>query len=327
LSQAYVQLRYAGRRRLQLFIGAIFLGSLLVVVAQVFIATVAPTAPSASRCPLKHALPSPRPCALGNMWLLRSAPPPSPVICENLGLRRREKTATIIDAFLLSSEADILLLRLLELDSVVDTFVVVESRESFSGNQLPLLFETYEGCFDRWENRIIRHVAEKIDKHGSAWDREAWLRNQLLVGAQNAVANSSLPHFGRLPKDILFSVSDVDEIPRAAVYSVAAQCEGYETPLPVAIQLFFYYSFHWIKQMPWVFGPVIIPVGFFVSNISVYYTCLVFLPFSRVCSGVKSKNIRLKILEDSASPAPSLYRFLMRVGICPKACVVFAPRS
>jgi beta-1,4-mannosyl-glycoprotein beta-1,4-N-acetylglucosaminyltransferase len=201
-------------------------------------------------------------CPLGDLRQLIAVPAPR-IDCAAYGLKRRAHAATVIDAVLLSSEADILTLRLLELDSVVDTFVILESRVSHSGQQRPVLWDTHEGCFQRWSRRIVHRAIDQINasSHGS-WDRENWHRNYLSVLGSEAVADRCQPH-ARQPSqdDVLFAVSDVDELPRAENYAVLKQCEGFEWPVAPIQDRFLYYSFNWRKQMNWTFGPGIIPWG------------------------------------------------------------------
>jgi len=75
------------------------------------------------------------------------------------------------------------------------------------------------------------------------WDREKWLRNQLSVGAGLAALN--LTDRGFKAENMLFAVSDIDEVPRALSYSVAKQCEGYATPIAMILDRFHYYSLNW----------------------------------------------------------------------------------
>ena len=51
----------------------------------------------------------------------------------------------IIDTILFYNELDMLEFRLMELDSVVDKFVIVEATKTFSGNKKPLYFDTKIG--------------------------------------------------------------------------------------------------------------------------------------------------------------------------------------
>lgn len=77
----------------------------------------------------------------------------------------------------------------------------------------------------------------------SPWERETWLRNQLAVGA--ALAARNLTDNGFKEDEILFAVSDIDELPRASSYAVAKHCEGYDTPIGMTLDRFHYYSLNW----------------------------------------------------------------------------------
>ena len=222
-------------------------------------------APTATRDPCAiaaasklRARPSLAPCPIGDLWQLRAAPAPA-IDCAAHGLHRRVHPATIVDAMLLSTEADILALRLLELDGVVDTFVIVESREAISGRQRPVLWDTHEACFQRWSRRIVHRTVREV-KVGDIWNRESILRNYLSVLGAEAVADACQPHVLQPSHDdVLFAVSDVDEVPRAETYAVMKQCEGFEWPVAPVQDRFLYYSFNWRKRMNWTFGPVVIP--------------------------------------------------------------------
>ena len=105
--------------------------------------------PSPSETPFPVGPVTPPPCSIDSVKLLSAAPVPSSIDCAAHGLRQRDAPAAIIDSFLLSYESDALFLRLLELENVVDTFVIVESRESFTGNRRSTLWDTHGSCFDR----------------------------------------------------------------------------------------------------------------------------------------------------------------------------------
>lgn len=60
----------------------------------------------------------------------------------------------IFDTFLFFNELDLLRLRVEELDSVVDRFVLVESTLSHRGKQKPLFFSENKTMFEPWLDRI-----------------------------------------------------------------------------------------------------------------------------------------------------------------------------
>lgn len=107
----------------------------------------------------------------------------------------------IWDGFTFFNELDILELRLAELNSVVDRFVVAEATRTFSNEPKPLHFA--ENCerFKRWADKIVHVVVDDLPAEGDAWDREAFQRNAVARGLKDAS-----------PDDIVM-LSDVDEIP------------------------------------------------------------------------------------------------------------------
>ncbi len=121
----------------------------------------------------------------------------------------------VFDAFIFSGELDILEIRLNELDSVVDHFVIVESCEPHgaAGRRQP----TYLANPERWAevtgkfgNKIHYEVLDKLEPtytdSRSGWARENCHRQALWQPIQQLSAS---------PNDIVI-VSDADEIPRAS---------------------------------------------------------------------------------------------------------------
>jgi beta-1,4-mannosyl-glycoprotein beta-1,4-N-acetylglucosaminyltransferase len=104
------------------------------------------------------------------------------------------------DCFMFFNEFDVLELRLRTLNEAVDTFVLVESKQTHSGNPKPLYFQENKERFSPWLHKI-RHVVvdERIDTQDS-WVRENYERNQIARGLYDAK-----------PDDLIF-VSDCDEI-------------------------------------------------------------------------------------------------------------------
>lgn len=111
----------------------------------------------------------------------------------------------IYDAFLFFNELDVLELRLNELASVVDYFVIVESARTFSNRPKPLFFAHNRERFKAFADRIRHVVVDDLDGVDVAnpWSIEAFLRRCLARGLD-----------GAQPRDVVL-LSDVDEIPRA----------------------------------------------------------------------------------------------------------------
>ena len=105
------------------------------------------------------------------------------------------------DCFTFFNELDILDLRLSELDGVVDKFVVAEANRTFSNEPKPLIFLENRDRFARYLHKIVHVVVDDLPNDGDAWDREAFQRNALVRGLEEA-----------MPDDVIM-ISDVDEIP------------------------------------------------------------------------------------------------------------------
>lgn len=131
----------------------------------------------------------------------------------------------IYDCFIFNNELDLLDLRLHELDSVVDKFVLVESTSTFSGKRKPLYYQQNQSRFAKFKNKIIHVVVRDMDQatpaqslsyfqpkdfqleNLGAWSREIHQRNAIKRGLRDCNLN-----------DIIL-ISDVDEIPRATIVS------------------------------------------------------------------------------------------------------------
>jgi len=111
----------------------------------------------------------------------------------------------IFDCFIFFNELELLELRLHELAGVVDKFVVVEARRTFSNQPKPLHFQENRARFAQFENKIIHVIVEDMPATGDAWESERFQRNAIARGLQ-----------GCRPDDWVL-VSDIDEIPRATV--------------------------------------------------------------------------------------------------------------
>ena len=185
------------------------------------------------------------------------SPVPPAVDCAQHGLKPRGRPAFLIDTFLFNNEVDVLLLRLLELDGVVDQFIFVESSTTFTGQAKNLTGHLHAPCFRRWRQQIDAYVQPPLGP-GSAWKNEHATRNALVDAAQLAIKR----HLGgaaaagvNSADEILVATSDLDELPRADSYAVLKYCSGAPDPVGLTLDKFFYYSFNWLHAIPWARGP------------------------------------------------------------------------
>lgn len=150
----------------------------------------------------------------------------------------------LFDCFMFNDELDLLELRLMELGSVVDTFVLCEMGHNFRMAPKPLHYHRNLDRFARWNHRI-RHLVipdYPIEPHPVM---EHFQRRWLMKGLEG-FAHGDLALIG-----------DVDEIPNPVLLD-AAKNEG----LPSAVSLeqrLYYHTVDWELATRWI-GTVIVPV-------------------------------------------------------------------
>jgi len=108
----------------------------------------------------------------------------------------------LIDGFIFYNELKILELRLKELDEVVDYFVLVESKQTFTGNHKELYFEKNKEKFSKYLHKIIHIVVDELNDP-NPWNNEYKQRNSI----HNGIIQLDLNW------DDLIIITDVDEIP------------------------------------------------------------------------------------------------------------------
>jgi beta-1,4-mannosyl-glycoprotein beta-1,4-N-acetylglucosaminyltransferase len=132
----------------------------------------------------------------------------------------------IYDCFLFNNELDLLRLRLIELYSCVDCFVICECAVTFSGEKKPLHYLQNQDLFAAFEDKIKHFVIPEPPAYAyienpinpNKKTSQFWQRNQMASAIKAA-----------REKDVIL-ISDVDEIPRASVLPrVAKLCRFAKT--------------------------------------------------------------------------------------------------
>jgi len=140
------------------------------------------------------------------------------------------KPSRIFDAFLVSTELDLLEIRLHELIDVVDFFLILEATRSFSGDLRPTLdfaearADPYDHRFAFAEHKIRYTLVDDLvpSPFPSPFTNEATMRNHM---------ETLLLQSGVKEGDIVL-MSDVDEIPSARTVQLLQACgEGWPSPL------------------------------------------------------------------------------------------------
>jgi hypothetical protein len=142
----------------------------------------------------------------------------------------------VYDCFPFYKELDLIELRMQELSSVVDYFVISEAELTHAGKAKPLYMSealVTDPRFLPFKDRIIVYNTN-IDSD-TAWGRE----NKQRRGLENVYA---LAH----PDDLIL-LSDADEIPSRDFVSFILESNlGYDKPI-LSKQFFYYYNFKYMK--------------------------------------------------------------------------------
>ncbi|KAG6813572.1 hypothetical protein H0H92_009616 [Tricholoma furcatifolium] len=125
--------------------------------------------------------------------------------CQLHGWKEREgrTNVRVMDAVLMSSELDLLEIRMNELDSVVDNFFIVESNTTFTGLPKKTYFAENRDRFSKFEKKIVYRL--------QLTSMTAMLRD----------------HMRTIPADdpVLVIMSDVDEIPSRHTIELLKACD------------------------------------------------------------------------------------------------------
>jgi beta-1,4-mannosyl-glycoprotein beta-1,4-N-acetylglucosaminyltransferase len=114
----------------------------------------------------------------------------------------------IVDAFTFFNELDLLEVRLEELYSVVDKFIIVEATRTQSLLSKPLYFDNNKERYSKYQDKIIHIVVDDdISNKDNLWTMEHFQRNCITRGLDKL----------KLQDNDLVLISDLDEIPRADI--------------------------------------------------------------------------------------------------------------
>jgi len=140
-----------------------------------------------------------------------------------------------------STEVDLLLVRLSELDPVVDKFFILDSDTTFTGHSKPLILPSALKTppFAKYLDKIIYQTFEghALQPGEDPFHQEGQMRMQMTT-----ILKSHFPSWDEeLPPVMVFS--DLDEIPSRKTVNLLKQCE-FESPLHLGMRSYLY-SFEW----------------------------------------------------------------------------------
>lgn len=152
----------------------------------------------------------------------------------------------VFDCFKFFNELEILELRLMTLDSVVDKFVLVESNLSHTGKSKDFIFEDNKQRFQPWLDKIIHVKVTDLPMYSvnDIWKAENFQRNCIQRGLAGQVS---------IGDKVI--ISDVDEIPNPDIILTNLDNEQTIT----FTQHLFYYHVNCLQNCPWN-GPIMATV-------------------------------------------------------------------
>ncbi|KAJ6495702.1 glycosyltransferase family 17 protein [Mycena vitilis] len=162
-------------------------------------------------------------------------------VCKLHGWKPRAGSRVkVLDAILMSTELDLLEIRMNELDSVVDRFYIIESNATFTGLPKETSFASNRQRFAKFEKKINYRLVPgyPLAPGQSPFEQESNARNQMTT-----MLRSHMAEF--LPEtQSLVIMSDIDEIPAAHTIQLLRTCDFGQS---IHLQLRNYlYSFEWL---------------------------------------------------------------------------------
>ena len=138
---------------------------------------------------------------------------------------RLARPPRIIDVFGFLNEEETLIIRLHELDAVVDHFVIAESMQSFTGQKRNLVFPELQQRDKRLQRFLskITYLPCDFDPTSRTNDRTASLTWQREFYLRDVCMHEGLRKLNVTDTDMIM-LSDVDEFPPAAEVSMLANC-------------------------------------------------------------------------------------------------------
>lgn len=146
---------------------------------------------------------------------------------------------------IINTELEWLEIRMGQMTSQVDYFVIIESTKTFTDEDKPLYVRDNWDRYAKYHHKMILHTLDTTNADFSdAWSRERFSRNAMYDQVIPKLTGDQEAYQG----DVIL-VSDVDEIPRPDALKALRNCE-FPTTVTLHTKMY-YYSFQWLKRGDW----------------------------------------------------------------------------
>lgn len=165
-------------------------------------------------------------------------------LCAEQGWSQAKAVASrVYDCFPMNSELDMLEVRLSEMDDVVDYFVIVESKVSYTNHPKPLYYKAAADSFRQFAAKIIYVELESLEGE-TAWDREHYQRNCLFTYGLHRKGQE-------VRSGDIVIMSDLDEIAKPAWVAALKLCTGYAPQLTLEAHWSLYSFDNEVQNVVW----------------------------------------------------------------------------
>lgn len=158
--------------------------------------------------------------------------------------RARVGRRKIYDLLLINTELEMLDIRLGQMASYVDYFVVLEADRTFTDHPKPLHVAENWQRFAPYHAQLIRRTMDFSGEFEGTWDREKNSRNAMFTQVVPFLTGDEAAN-----EDDVLLVSDVDEIPKPEVLVAVRNCAI--PPRTTIMSDMYYYSFQWMQRIEW----------------------------------------------------------------------------
>ena len=170
---------------------------------------------------------------------------------DGKALQKRRRPRKLIHGMTFDCEEWMMEIKLNELGSVMDHFIVVEGSYTLQNTPREQCFPRIMESNDRislWANKIV-YVYDKRPIDGFVyWEAEVYYRD--LIGIAGLAQIHSLSH------EDLIIITDMDELLHPAFLLALKSYDGFSTPINLHM-LWSYYSYKWVNPNAWSVNAIV----------------------------------------------------------------------